>query len=449
MVDGLYLFVVKNLEKDDLVDSCLTPLSRIVILYICRFIGKRQYRKAVKTVLHGHQEQIESFLCLKEDLDDSIVKNKLFKGVHAMSSYPRKTQRRYSMVAQALDLTTLDLMWATETLTREERSALALERSCVPIHTSHGVEDFVHRVTPTIKKLCRQKLAFITNYDGGHDIEDMVNDLRLHAVRLVRHYEVEDLTDDHIIRLVQQGIKNRVKNIAGSYGRPKRRSLQRVHKRTSYRVAWFFNRKRLCVKKVVISSTLSERGTTRRGGLKLHALFLKTGRVRFVPLEDLYNTRPEAVEARERFNEGELERHQPLIDFNVADLDDFQVNRTSLLQECGDGGVRLIDVLPDNHAAAPSESRNTRDFITSLDASNRELGTFAKLVAGDVPDALFSRYLESKNRNVGVLTPEQMGRQASQFLQLSLDDLKTQLLSTRDNLWNQQQRALIVRQLND
>lgn len=449
MTDGLYLFVVKQLEKDDLVDSCLNHISRIIVLYICRFIGKRQYRKALKTVLTGHKDQINAFNCLKEDLDDNIAKNKIFKGVHAMASYPRKTKRRYAMVADALELPPMDLLWATETLTSEERTTLASERSTIPIHTRHGVENYVRKVTPTIKKLCRERLSFVTNYDGGHDREDMVGDLSLHAVRLVRHYEVEDLTEEHLIRLVQQGIKNRVKNIAGSYGRPKRRSLQRVHERPNYRVAWFFSRRKQCVKKVIISSMLSGRSVTDSGLLKIHALFKKTGSIYYVPIRDLYNTRQEAVRARERYQAGDEERSQPLIDFNVADLDDFQVNRTSLLQECGDSGVRIIDLIPDGRAEQPSDGRNTRDFITSLDASSHELGTFAKLVASDKPDALFSRYLEGKNRDVGALTPEQMGKQASQFLQLSLEDLKLQLLGTRADLWNPQQRALIAKQLND
>ena len=443
MVDSLYLSVVKQLEKDDLVDTCQKPVSKVIVLYICRFIGKRQYRKAIKTLLKGYPEQISYFLSLKEKLDDSIVKNTLFKGIHALCGFPRKTRRRYQTISLALDVSETDLLWAVNSLTKEERAIICEERTTIPVHTSHGVEDYVIRVLPNIKKLCRTQLSFITNYDGGQDREDFVSDLSLHAVRLVRHYEVDDLTDEHLIRLVQRGLKNRVNNIAGAYGRPKKRVIERVHQKKVARYAWYYNPYKGGVKKVLISSTLSARETTEKGNLKIHALFKKSGKVRFVLVRYLYSCREDALETRERFERtGKTKRVKPIIDFNPEDLDDFQLTRTSLLQERGENGVRLIDLIPDK---ASDDREDAADLVNKLEGTDVVLGAFAKLVTEENPNALFTRFLNAKGRDVGVLTPKQLGKQASQFLQVPLAELQLKLLDTSRSLWTPKQRAMITR----
>lgn len=447
MVDSLYLGVVKQLEKDDLVDVCLQSVSKVIILYICRFIGKRQYRKAIKTLLKGYKEQISFFLDLKEKLDDSIVKNTLFKGIHAMSGYPRKTKRRYAIVAEALDLHKLDLLWAVSTLSKEERTLVIKNRSTVPVHTPSGVDDYVRQVIPNIKKLCRTQLSFITNYDGGQDREDFVSDLSLHAVRLVRHYEVDDLDEEHMVKKIQRSLKNRVNNIAGSYGRPKKRVIERTHQKSQSRRVWYLNPRKLYVKKVIISSTLSAREVTPSGRCKIHALFEKSGKVRFVWVDCLYTTRKQAVEARQQIEKtGSKKRTTPLIDFNPEDLDDFQLTRTSLLQEKGDNGFRLIDVIPDQKEVSSTiQQKKATELVTELESIDRELGTFAKIVTGETPHPLFNRYLSAKGRDFSILTPEQLGKQASQFLKIPLATLRLRLLDTKTSLWTTQQKTLINR----
>jgi len=445
MVDSLYLSVVKQLEKDDLVDTCLQSVSKVIVLYICRFIGKRQYRKAVKIILEGYKEQISSFLFLKEELDDSIIKNTLFKGIHTMSSYPRKTRRRYKMIAEALELHELDLLWAVSTLTKEERNQIVKSRNTIPVHTPSGVNAYVRQVIPNIKKLCRTQLSFITNYDGGQDREDFVSDLSLHAVRLVRHYEVDNLEEEHMVKKIQRSLKNRVNNIAGAYGRPKKRVIERTHQKAQSRYAWYLNPKKLCVKKVLISSTLSAREVTPSGRCKIHALFKKTGKVRFVWVDCLYATKNDAVIAREQIKQtGQKKRRLPLIDFNPEDLDDFQLTRTSLLQERGEDGFRLIDVIPDSKAGSSREQqKKATELVSQLEIIDKELGTFAQIVTSETPHPLFNRFLTAKGRDFAILTPKQLGKQASQFLRVPLADLKLRLLSTKSSLWTAQQKALI------
>ena len=448
MTDSLYLSVVKQLEKDDLVDSCLQLVSKVIILYICRFIGKRQYRKAIKTVLKGHKEQIYFFLFLKEKLDDHIIKNTLFKGIHAMSGYPRKTRRRYKMISDTLDLHELDLLWAVSTLTKEERAQIIKKRSTIPVHTPNGVDIYVKQVLPNIKKLCRTQLSFITNYDGGQDREDFVSDLSLHAVRLVRHYEVDDLEEEHMVKKIQRSLKNRVNNIAGAYGRPKKRVIERTHQKSEARHVWYLNPKKLCIKKVLISSTLSAREVNSSGRCKIHALFKKTGKVRFVWVDCLYSTKKEAEEARELIQDtGKRKRTTPLIDFNPEDLDDFRLTRTSLLQERGEDGFRLIDIIPDRKEDNNRQQKDAAELVNELEEVDKGLGIFAQLVTGETPHPLFNRYLIAKGRDVSILTPKQLGKQASQFLKIPLSDLKLKLLDTKNSLWTAQQKALIFNQV--
>jgi len=268
----------------------------------------------------------------------------------------------------------------------------------------------------------------------------MVGELKLYCIYLIRRYEVNDLAPIHLLKTLNRGLQHHVANLSSAYGRPKRRPISRIHKRSDLRLVWYFSCKRGYVKKVYITSSLEFRKKTLDGKVKVKALFKKSRREAFLDVMGLYETKQQALAAREHYDKTGMLRNAPIINLAPHDLDEFQTTNTSLLAERGENGARLIDLIPGDE-----EKGRSKDFLNALSKSaTPELEEFAELVVCEDSDGLFARHCGSKNRNVAILTQEQLGKLAARYIGISLGQLKIDILRTHAHLWTQEQQQLML-----
>lgn len=412
----------------------LPYVGRVVTLYTCRFVGRRQYRKLIKEVIKD-KDQVNRLADFKFDLDHSIYKNRLFKAVHSMSQYQRKTTQRYTQAAYNCMVQESDIRWCIGLLTKEELATLAKGWETITIYSSFGVQNLLHKLQAHIKSLARRHLTYVSKYDKSQDREDIVAELNLFAVYLIRLYEVKCHNEEHLLRTVNQGLTHQVANMSSAYGRPKRRPIERVHKRNTIRTVWWFNVKRMVVKKVKLDGVHSPRKVKSNGDLRVLVELQKSGKNLYVSLEDLYDTKSDAVEARNRMQETEASTHKrvlPIINLAGSDEDEYQLTNTSLDQPRGENGTKLLDLLPSDLKNHASEA-----FLYELSKhASERLARFAELVVSDIPDGLFVQWLRKRNRDFSSMGLDQVSREACRFLGCTIGDIREDLLETCSAVWS-------------
>jgi hypothetical protein len=299
-------------------------------------------------------------------------------------------------------------------------------------------------VTPIVKGMVARKVRYVTQYDGGIDQEDMVAELELHAVEVLRQYEVEGWDEERLVKTAVKSVKRRLANIAGAFGRPKRRPIALTQAREKVRQAWHFSRTKLLVRSVLFSSETESRRVTAKGNLKILVTFRATEKTAWVLADRLYSTRTEATEARSTFLiKGPTKRAAPLISFGEDSLDQFKTTTTSLDQPRGDGSISLLDLF-----SSPTDdlSITYNELLKRLQtASTPNLPTFAKLVVTPTADRLFVNWCGSRNRDVGKVNVAQLGQLASRYMEVDLATLQEELLESHASLWSADQRKRMKR----
>ena len=263
---SLRFALLKTLTSVDQEDE-LHWVGRIVCQHVCRLTNRRQYRKSVKH-LFADPNIIKKILDIKDELDHTIYKNRLFKSVHTMCCFLKKTQKRYIETAYANRVQVEDVRWCIDLLTSEERNQLVSKWDDIPIHNKEGVEALLKPLQGHVKSLARRHLSYVSRYDQGQDQEDIIADLNMFATYLVRRYEVNNLSREHLLRTINQGLTHHVANLSSAYGRPKRRPIERIHKRAILKLVWWLNPKNLTVKKVIVDAVSAPRKITKTGDLQ-------------------------------------------------------------------------------------------------------------------------------------------------------------------------------------
>jgi hypothetical protein len=363
-----------------------------------------------------------------------------------MCCFARKTQKRYIETAYANRVQVEDVKWCVDLLTTEERSQIASKWDNIPIHSKEGVQELLKPLQGHVKSLARRHLSYVSRYDQSQDKEDIIADLNMFATYLIRRYEVNDLSREHLLRTVNQGLTHHVANLSSAYGRPKRRPIERIHKRASLKTVWWLRPTKLLVKKVVVDAKNAPRKITKTGDLQVLAVLKKSGKQRYVNMRDLFETKLDAVAMREKIESAEVstqERDIPLIDLFPNDQDEYQLTNTSLDQPRGENGTKLLDLLP-SQTQIKTDHEYGQEFVYQLSkhASDR-LAKFAELVIGECPNGLFELWLEKRNRNINKLDPDQLGKLACRYLGVDLDDLKQDVLLSSSQLWSNSQLRLI------
>jgi len=440
-MESVYTLAVKVLEHSSNLHQLPTTL-RVLALYTCRFIDRRQYRKHFKTITSGANEDLEQFMAVKDLIDYSTYKNQLLVAFHAMAGFPRKTATRFAAVAKTTKVAHCDLVQLFGTLTpQEQHTILKKFKTPIKVHTENEVNCLTRKLEPIVKNLAKHYLQYVSKYDLGQPSADIENDLRLFAVYIIRRYEVLDYSEEHLLKSAVRALQHNVFNMAGKFGRPRRRHISRTHKVEGGKEAWHFNPQDLTIKQVLVEGSRSARKLSAGGVLEVPVTYKKEGTAAtYIPVSELYDKKPDAAAARLAWQEGRQRRKIPLISLVKNELDEYQLTHISLLQELGTDGFKLIDVLPSTLRAD-----HTNLFLGQLsNHASARLQMFAELVLGHTTDKLFEQWLEGvKHRDISVLNQEQLGRLASKYLGLSLAELQKDVRSTPAALWTAEQRKVM------
>ena len=441
-MESVYTLAVKVLENSENLTT-LPAVLRTITLYTCRFLDRRQYRKHFKTLTNNNKEDLEQFLSIKDRIDNSTYKNQLLVAFHTMAGFPRKTAARFAAVATTTKVAHCDLVQLFGTLTHQEQQTLLKKfKAPLKVHTNREVNELTRKLEPIVKNLAKHYLQYVSKYDLGQPSADIENDLRLFAVYIIRRYEILGYSEEHLLKSTVRALQHNVFNMAGKFGRPKRRHISRTHKVEGGKEVWHFNPQDLTIKKVLVEGSRSARKLSAGGVLEVPITYKHVGTAAtYVPVSELYDKKPEAAAARLAWQEGKQRRKIPLISLVKDELDEYQLTHISLLQERGSEGFKLIDVLPSTLRAD-----HTNQFLGQLSVhASARLQMFAELVLGHTTDPLFEQWLEGvKHRDISILNQEQLGRLAGKYLGLSLSKLQEDVLGTPAALWTAEQRKVMT-----
>lgn len=442
-MESIYTSVVKILENGSGLDKVPSAL-RTLALYCGRFIDRRAYRRQFKALTKPDKEELKQFLDLKEDLDFSIYKNHLFCALLTMSSYPRKTTRRFKECAQAFHVCLSDVVQLLNVLSAKEQAQLVKKFQHPKIHSQEEVQEILSKLEPVIKGLSKHHLTYVAKHDLGYSLNDIRSELRMFAIYAIRRYEIS-YEHEHLIKTVVQALQHHVYNLAGKHGRPKHRRITRTHKVEGEVIVWHLDPQDWVIRRVSLQHGQKDRLVSADGKISIAAIFTKTKMQTYLPIDELYNSKEDANQERSSRQQGARRRTLPLIYLGKEELDEYQVTHTSLLQERGEEKTRLIDLIPSSLRADP-----TNQFLLQLSKSaSHRLQEFAELICNQSPDSLFEKHLVNKHRDISILTHEQLGKLASRYLGVSLAELRNDLLSTCSSLWTLEQRARIMKELSD
>ena len=282
----------------------------------------------------------------------------------------------------------------------------------------------------------------MSNNDYSKDHVDVMAELRSHALRLIRRYEVEAESYDHMVRLVARGVINHGTNLAIKANRQSRRVLQRVVEKPPTRSAWWFDTKTLTIRPVEIEKR-ARREVQKGHKLCCEVRLTKEGTVKLVRVDYLYDNRTEAVKAkaRHRWGRGTGQR-RCLIDLAPEVQDDFVPTTVSLYRTVGKGAERsaaasltLQDVLPSEVANDVETLYVTNTFIKDFNKeADPVMREFASCVLGN--DRFFLDHLEEKGLDHSCLDNQRLGREACRYLGVKLGDVKEGLRNIPQKVWS-------------
>lgn len=410
-------------------------------LYCCRLLSRTQFRVWLHAAFRGRPDLREGLFALKEALDCSQMPNRVLRAVLDLASHRRRHQHHYRAVAQTYDLGATELRLLERSLEPEERAKLQQRwrRGVGPALSAQRLTQLATRFDPICRGLIKHYLTFAWQNDHSTSFLDLCSEMRVETLRLCRNYEIYRFGEERLLRSIHRGLENRVKNLAKQYGRQSRRSVERVHTAAPTRKAWYLEPSTLRLRQVTICAKSSTRRRC-KDALQILAIF-RDGQLRWLDLAQLYESSAMAKQARFETRRG-LPRQTPLLCLS-ADLNDFRSTACSFDATLGPtSSITLHDVLPT--ATAPAESSSSFLLDLSHAGASKPLQAFARVVIGEHNDQFFARWVYSNHSaDLGMLTPQQLGRLAAAWVGTDLSTLKNDLLATPTTLWSRQQLALL------
>lgn len=408
-------------------EADLAKVERLAVLYSCRFITSKDFRILVKSRFGYNQDLQLHLLELKDQLDFSSIRNNIYRAlVDLIQSGPVTATTLFSC-ASAHDLDAYDLDTAYNRLLSRERAhlqAIDTPGKC----SGADVDRLLRHVLPIIKNLVHRKLSFIVNNDSSEDYEDLTNLLSVFALRVIREYEVQSLTWEHLIKNVVVSLKNFTANLAEAHGRQKRSPVHRVKRAPSTVTAWHLDVEREQITPVQVRSGPHARVQC-GNSLKIFVKMPGDEKFTLVHYKRLYANEREAQEALCAHRKGLYSKRATFLDLSIHTYDEFQKTCASV-DSSDPNGLTLLDRL---HSEDPREADVGRLDFSTL---GPVLGEFADLVLHPEEDEFFVAWTAKKGIQINKCSMERLGTLACKFLGIEMGDVVQSVLASPAAAWS-------------
>lgn len=440
MRESIKVRVVSVLERTGL-SGFVNDIASLTARYICRLIGAREFRKQIRRLLANHPEVQSELIGLKGSLDYSAEKNKLLRAIHDLANLKKPTRASVLRAAKQFSVDRDDLDFIYQALPLMDLNAVRDLTLSEDGYSNSDIMKILKQTEYLMRSLVYRRLSFVLNNDPMIETaHDLMSPLRIAAVKVIREYEIQTLTYEHMLNTVIKGIQNQARNMAESYGRGKRQPVIRVNIVDPYRIAWHLDVHEDVIRKV---RCFQEKSLRRKiGDSVCLAVQDATNEEWFVVHHKrLYASTEEAQGARVLHANGGRSKREVFLDLAPQEIDDFQPNAVSIDND--EAEVNFHEYLPaDIPVDLPEAIRRASQILHGLPRRTRE---FAELVFSSEVDELFDAWCEDKGYNLNTCDDAQLGRLACKYLNLTKIQLKVDLADSSAHLWNDHQRATIMR----
>lgn len=436
-----------------------SEILRIFGLYFCRVIDSETTKRWVRSV--AEESQIDPVLEIKYSLDDSSRCNNYWRALHRVSHYKRPPKAAVIESSRIHCVSNDDVFALLQALHPGELQLVHRGRLFLRApYTGAEVSYVVAQVKKLIDRITYRRLRYVADNDYSRDREDMSAELLAYAVRLVRRYEIEADSYEHMVNLVARGITRHGINIAVRANRESRRVLQRLVEQPGHKDAWWFDTVTMGIRKVQVPRhteedrlilTFEERGGEEERceedpSVCCEVQLQKDGTVTFAAVDHLYANRKEALAARRSHRNGKASSRRLLLDLAPEVQDDFIPTTMSIHKTVGKDDSRnpmtMEEVIPDPVNRFEDADK---EFVKQL---NQEAGRLVRAFTDCVllRDPFFVDYLvDDLGLNLGKVTEKRLGTEACRFLEVKMQDVKEQLRHVPRYVWSSEKASQIYR----
>ncbi len=452
MQGSLKVRVVSTLQRAGLAEHT-DEIGGLFARYICRLSGSRYLRKRIRVLCGEEIDARTDLLLTKEDLDFSVTRNKLLRATQLLTKTGQVlSEYGVIQIARQANVEAEDLLFLYTHLTDEDLSIINELNlaSRDDGYSEKEVVKLIKQTEPVMRGLVNRKLLFaLANDPMLEGPEDLMSPLRLQAMRIIREYEIEDITYDHMLHRVIRGVQNAAYNLAWRYGRNKRCPIVRVGNPQNYRDAWHFDVKLDRVHPIHLYSDQSMRRNV-NGRVLIVVLDPNADQWIVVSHKRLYETEDEAYDHRDLFLAGLPSKRATYLEPADPHFPDYNRNAVSLdnaVKTSNDAApIDFHEIIADRSTYNPCEDgKRMRDVLKKLPPRTRE---FAQIIFSAEVDELFDAWCEENGYDPQSCTYTQLGRLACKYLGVSKSQLRTDLSSTSTGLWNDDQQNMILDGIN-
>jgi len=440
MRDSVKVRLTSALERGE-ADTKLNNIAKLTARYVCRLIGSREFRKGVKLQLQNYPTAYAEVISLKDNLDYSTVKNKLLRSIHRLITKRRITRSFVISTARGFRVDYEDVAFLYQALTATDLRRIAKYTLSPREYEEDDVLRILKQIEYLLRSLVHRRLLFVLANDPMvESAEDLLSPLRINAVKVIREYEIQPITYEHMLNRVIRGVQNKATNLAEMYGRDKRQPVMKVTERDPYRLAWYLD---ISSNTICRMRTFPEPSLRRRVGKNVCIIVQQVEDDEWIAVHHkrLYATKLEAQEALQKRLRGERSKRDSYLDPSPQGVVDFKPSAVSM--DSGDSETNFHEYLPAaNRLEIGEDIKRMRQILHGLPRRSRE---FAELVFSSEVDTMFDAWCEAHGYNTGMCNNAQLGRLACKYLKISKAQLKVDLASSPASLWDAGQRARILR----
>lgn len=392
--------VTQILGKDN-IDEALRTYTR----YCCRLCGAQEISKLAYPRARTRE--------LKAWLDHSTYRNILYRALWALCQCPSSPD--YRSVAADCQIDPDELQYLYGLLSEADRHEL-LELPRPGMCSPQDVEAVLDALQGHIKNQARWRLRYCWANDDAHSLEDFCADLTCHAIKVLRNYEVLNLTPKQLIPLVSRGVSNHAKNLASFHGKASRNPLRRLQRRAEVKPVWYCNVRRGVVEQVKVYSSLK----FRQGDYCVAAF--PDGRMAYVYVYRLHETEEEAKRYLRNYVAGKESKRHTVIDLSSSHQDDWIPTTVSLDTPSDPDATPLSHYLATDNLYTPAP-------FSIEGVKNPRVREFFYAMSGDL-GPLFEDYCRKRTgRPSTELTDIVLGRVAKRYCRVTKKELTAALQS--------------------
>jgi len=313
------------------------------------------------------------------------------------------------------------------------------------ILSEHGYSDkdlvkILKQIEYLMRSLVYRRMSFILNNDPMVESgEDLMSPLRIAAVKVVREYEIQDISYEHMLSMVIKGVQNQARNMAECYGRGKRQPVVRTRAIDPHRILWYFN-----IRQDTVYPVRSFKDQSMRccydGNVCVTVQAVDSDDWSVVHHKRLYVSEKEALAARDKRRVGKRSKRDVYADLAPQQIDDFHPVVISMDNEAT--AFHFQEQLPTaERPDLPEVVHRMRQILHGLPPRARE---FAELVFSSDVDELFDAWCDDNGYNLNTCDDAQLGRLACKYLNLSKTQLKIELAGSSITLWTTGEQETIM-----